>query len=38
MCSPYSVAISKIRSKPEDVRMRQRSYLITVDKRQGLHG
>ena len=38
MCNPYSVAISKIRSKLEDVRMRQRSYLITVDKRQGLHG
>ncbi len=34
LCRPYSVSISKIRTKPRDVEIRQRSYLITVDKRQ----
>lgn len=34
LCSPYSVSISKIRTKPEDVKMRQYGYLIMVDKRQ----
>jgi hypothetical protein len=34
LCRPYSVSISKIRTKPRDMEMRQRSYLITVDKRQ----
>jgi len=35
LCSPYSVSIMKIRTKPEDVKMRQKDYLIVVDKRQG---
>lgn len=34
LCSPYSVSISKIRTKPKDVQLRQKSYLIVVDKRQ----
>lgn len=34
LCYPYSVAISKIRTKPKDVELRQRSYLIVVDKKQ----
>jgi len=34
LCKPYSVAISKIRTKPRDVQMRQFCYLIVVDKRQ----
>ena len=34
LCRPYTVSISKIRTKPKDVDLRQRSYLITVDKRQ----
>ena len=34
LCQPYSTAISKIRTKPEDVKMRQWNYLIVVDKRQ----
>ena len=34
LCSPYSVAISKIRTKPEDVERHQWCYLIVVDKRQ----
>ena len=33
-CRPYSVAISKIRTKPEDVERGQWCYLIVVDKRQ----
>ena len=33
-CKPYSVAITKIRTKPEDVKMKQWCYLIVVDKRQ----
>ena len=34
LCRPYSVAISKIRTKPEDVEMRQYCFLIVVDKKQ----
>lgn len=34
LCRPYSVSVSKIRTKPKDVELRQRSYLIAVDKRQ----
>lgn len=34
LCRPYSVAISKIRTKPEDVERGQWCYLIVVDKRQ----
>jgi len=33
-CLPYSVAITKIRTKPEDVKRKQWCYLIVVDKRQ----
>ncbi len=34
LCVPYSVAISTIRTKPEDVERHQWCYLIVVDKRQ----
>ena len=34
LCSPYSTAISTIRTKPEDVERGQWCYLIVVDKRQ----
>ena len=34
LCRPYSVSISKIRTKPRDVEMCQWAYLIVVDKRQ----
>lgn len=34
LCNPNSVAISKIRTKPEDVQRRQFCYLIVVDMRQ----
>ena len=34
LCQPYSTAISKIRTKPEDVERGQYDYLIVVDKRQ----
>jgi len=34
LCKPYSVSISKIRTKPKDVEMEQWAYLIVVDKRQ----
>ncbi len=34
LCEPYSVSISKIRTKPRDVEMGQYEYLIVVDKRQ----
>jgi len=34
MASPYAVSISKIRTKPRDVEMKQWGYLIVVDKRQ----
>lgn len=34
LCRPYSVAVSKIRTKPKDVKMKQWAYLIIVDKRQ----
>ena len=34
LCNPYSTAISKIRTKPEDVERGQYDYLIVVDKRQ----
>ena len=33
-CKPYSVTITKIRTKLEDVKMGQWCYLIVVDKRQ----
>ncbi len=33
-CDPYLVSITKIRTKPEDVKMKQWCYLIVVDKRQ----
>jgi len=36
ICLPYSVAISKIRTKPKDAGTNKYDYLITVDKRQGL--
>ena len=36
LCAPYSTAISKIRTKPEDVQREQWNYLIIVDKRQDL--
>ncbi len=36
LCAPYSTAISKIRTKPEDVVLRQWNYLIVVDKKQHL--
>lgn len=35
LCAPYSTAISKILTKPEDAKTGQRDYLIVVDKRQG---
>lgn len=35
LCNPYSVSISKIRTKPED-RNGNHDYLIIVDKRQDL--
>jgi len=34
MAMPYSTAISKIRTKPEDVEMGQSTFLIVVDKKQ----
>ncbi len=34
LCYPYSVALTKIRTKPEDVERKQRAYLIVVDKKQ----
>ena len=34
LCKPYSVSISKIRTKPRDVELKQWCYLIVVDKRQ----
>ena len=34
LCRPYTVSVSKMRTKPRDAEMGQRSYLITVDKRQ----
>ena len=34
ICKPYSVAISKIRTKPRDKEMGQYGYLIVIDKRQ----
>ena len=37
LCKPYMVAISKIRTKAEDVKMHQYGYLIVVDKRQDLN-
>lgn len=36
LCAPYSTTISKIRTKPEDVKMRQWGFLIVVDKRQNI--
>lgn len=34
LCRPYSVSISKILTKPEDVKRKQCAYLIIIDKRQ----
>lgn len=34
LCSPYSVSIGKIRTKPEDAPRRKWGYVIIVDKRQ----
>lgn len=34
LCSPYSVSISKIRTKPEDIKKNYYDYLIVVDRRQ----
>lgn len=34
MCNPYSVAISKIRTKEKDIQLGQWCYLIVVNKRQ----
>lgn len=36
LCSPYSVSISKIRTKQQDVAKKQYCYLIIIDKRQDL--
>ncbi len=36
LCIPYSVSISKIRTKPEDVKKKRYCYLIVVDKKQNL--
>ncbi len=36
LCAPFSTAISKIRTKPEDVVLRQWNYLVVVDKKQDL--
>jgi len=37
ICKPFSTSISRIRTKPQDVKMGQYAYLIVVDKRQGLN-
>lgn len=34
LCVPYAVSITKIRTKPRDVQMKQWGYLIVIDKRQ----
>lgn len=34
ICYPYSVAISKILTKPEDIKRKQAAYLLIIDKRQ----
>ena len=36
-CRPYSVSISRISTKFEDVARRQSNYLLIIDKRQKLH-
>jgi SAM-dependent methyltransferase len=38
ICHPNSVAISKIRTKPKDVKSNRCGYLIIIDKRQNLMG
>ena len=38
LCTPYMVAISKTRTKPEDVERHQYNYLVIIDKRQNLNG
>lgn len=38
ICHPYSVAISKIRTKPKDAGTKRYCYLIIIDKRQNLMG
>jgi SAM-dependent methyltransferase len=38
LCKPYSTAISKIRTKLEDVQRHQYCYLIVIDRRQGKCG
>jgi len=37
LCMPYMVAVSKIRTKPEDVERRQYNYLVVIDKRQNFN-
>lgn len=37
LCKPYTVSISKIRTKESDEKANQRSYVLIVDKRQGLN-
>jgi len=34
ICKPYVISISKIRTKPKDVKLNQWCYLIIIDKRQ----
>lgn len=34
ICNPYSVSISKIRTKEKDIQLGQWCYLIVIDKRQ----
>lgn len=34
LCFPYTVSITKIRTKPRDVQLKQWGYLIVVNKRQ----
>lgn len=38
ICKPYSVSISKIRTKPKDAETNSCGYLIIIDKRQNLMG
>jgi len=35
-CTPYAVAISRIRTKPQDMTTNKYNYLIVVDKRQDI--
>jgi len=36
LCKPHLVSLSKIITKPEDVKKGQRDYLIIIDKKQTL--